>query len=221
MQRVFALILGQCSDTIENRIWSDQHWVDIDQECDVTRLLTLIRDGLYQNTVNLDKTHSMIEADERLNKFRQGDKMSIYKYREKMKSLIDIYAAMGGEPGTTETRITDFMKAIPTKSRDIATEAARDHYLGMMLIIKVDHKHHGALIASLKNQHNLNIQGYPVNSQQAYQMLVDYVPTNSLPSQRDNDGGGISYLQHDDDRTTNDSSRAAGRTRWGGGRSSG
>ena len=27
----------------------------------------------------------------------QGDKMSVYEYREKMKSLIDIYAAMGGE----------------------------------------------------------------------------------------------------------------------------
>ena len=28
--------------------------------------------------------------------------MSIYKYREKMKSLIDIYTGMGGEPGTIE-----------------------------------------------------------------------------------------------------------------------
>ena len=102
MQWVFVLILRQCSDTIKNRICSDQHWSDIDQECDVTRLLTLIRDGLYQNAVNLDKTHAMIKADERLNKFCQGDKMSVYKYREKMKSLIDIYAAMGGEPGTTE-----------------------------------------------------------------------------------------------------------------------
>ena len=54
------------------------------------KLLTLIRDGLYQNAANLDKTHAMIEADKRLNKFHQGDKMSVYKYREKMKSLIDI-----------------------------------------------------------------------------------------------------------------------------------
>ena len=102
MQCVFALILGQCSDTIKNRIRSDQHWADIDQECDVTRLLTLIRDGLYQNAANLDKTHAMIEANKRLNKFHHGEKMSVYEYREKMKSLIDIYAAMGGEPGTTE-----------------------------------------------------------------------------------------------------------------------
>ena len=68
----------------------------------MTKLLTLIHDGLYQNAANLDKTHFMIEADERLNKFCQGDKMSVYEYREKMKSLINIYAAMGGEPGTTE-----------------------------------------------------------------------------------------------------------------------
>ena len=99
MQRVFALFLGQCSDTIKNRICSDQQGSVINQENNVTMLLTLIRDGLYQNTANLDKTHAMIEADERLNKFRQGDKMPVYEYREKMKSLIGIYAAMGGEPG--------------------------------------------------------------------------------------------------------------------------
>ena len=159
VQRVFALILGQCSDTIKNRIRSDQQWLVIDQNCDVIRLLTLIRDGLYQNAANLDKTHAMIEADERLNKFRQGDKMSVYEYREKMKSLIDIYAAMGGEPGTTEARIKDFMERISTDNQELAKEAARDHYLGMMLIIKADRKRYGGLIANLKNQHNQNIQG--------------------------------------------------------------
>ena len=102
MQRVFVLILGQCSDTIKNRICSDQDLSDINQECDITRLLTLIRDGLYQNATYLDKTHPMIKANARLNKFRLGDKMSVYAYIEKMMSLIEIYAAMGGEPGTTE-----------------------------------------------------------------------------------------------------------------------
>ena len=161
MQRVFALILGQCSDTIKNRIHSNQQWSDINQGCDMTKLLTLIRDGLYQNAANLDKTHFMIEADERLNKFRQEDKMSVYEYREKMKSLIDIYAAMGGEPGTTEIQVLDFMERIPTDSRKITKEAARDHYLGMMLIIKADQTRYGGLIASLNNQHNQTIQGYP------------------------------------------------------------
>ena len=118
MQQVFALILRKCSDMIKNRIRSDQQWLDIDQKCDVISLLMLIRDSLYQNAANLDKTHAMIEADERLNKFRQGDKISVYEYREKMKSLIDMYAAMGGEPGTTEARIMDFMVRIPKNNRE-------------------------------------------------------------------------------------------------------
>ena len=221
MQRVFALILGQCSDTIKNRIRSDQQWLDIDQKCDVISLLTLIRDSLYQNAANLDKTHAMIEADERLNKFRQGDKMSVYEYREKMKSLIDIYAAMGGEPGTTETQIMDFMVRIPTDNQEIAKEAARDHYLGMILIIKADRKRYGGLIANLKNQHNQNIQRYPTNSQQAYQMLVDYVLINKIASQRDHHGEGMSYLQHDEDKSAGSATRSTARTGRSGGRGSG
>ena len=86
-----------------------------------------------------------------------------------------------------------------------------------MLVIKADHKWYSALIASLKNQDNQNIQGYLINSQQAYQMLVDYIPTTNLLSQRDNDGGGIAYLQHDDDRTTDNNSHGGGRAGCGGG----
>ena len=114
----------------------------------------------------------------------------------------------------------DFMKKIPTDSRKIAKEAARDHYLGMMLIIKADRKRYGGLIASLKNQHNQNIQGYPTNSQQAYQMLVDYVPPSSASSHHDNHGGGISYLQHDDEKTTHSVSRNTAHSGRSGGRSS-
>ena len=221
MQWVFTLILGQCSDTIKNRIRSDQQWLDIDQKCDVISLLMLIRDGLYQNAANLDKTHAMIEADERLNKFHQGEKMSVYEYREKMKSLIDIYAAMGGEPGTTEAWIKDFMVRISTDNQEIAKEAARDHYLGMMLIIKADWKRYGGLITNLKNQHNQNIQGYPTNSQQAYQMLVDFVPINKIAPQYDHHGEGISYLQHDEDKSTGSATRSAARAGRSGGRGGG
>ena len=144
--------------------------------------------------------------------------MSVYEFREKMKSLIDIYAAMGGEPGTSKPRIPEFMEHIPTDYREIAKEVARDHYLGMMLIIKADWKQYGGLIASLKNLHNQNIQGYPANSQQAYQMLVDYVPTSSVSSQHDNHGGGISYLQHDDEKTMDTMSHSSIRSGRGGGR---
>ena len=91
----------------------------------------------------------------------------------------------------------------------------------MMLIIKADQKRYGGRIASLKNQHNQNIQGYPINSQQAYQMLVDYVPTSNASSHHDNHRGGISYLQHDDEKTTDSVSQNTVRSGRGGGRSSG
>ena len=91
----------------------------------------------------------------------------------------------------------------------------------MMLIIKADRKRYGGLIANLKNQHNQNIQGYPTNSQQAYQMLVDYVPINKIAPQHDHHGDGISYLQHDEDKSTASATRSAARAGRNGGRGGG
>ena len=113
------------------------------------------------------------------------------------------------------------MERILTDDCKIAKEAARDHYLGMMLIIKADRKRYGGLITSLKNQHNQNIHGYPVNSQQAYQMLVDYVLTSTATSHHENHGGAISYLQHDDEKMNDNASRSTVRSGCSGGRSSG
>ena len=65
--------------------------------------------------------------------------MSVYKYREKMKSHIDIYAAMGGESGNTEVRILDFMERIPTDNREIAKEAANRILSKNQILVSCSH----------------------------------------------------------------------------------
>ena len=52
-------------------------------------------------------------------------------------------------------------------------------------------------------------------------MLVDYVPTSNVSSHHDNHGGGISYLQHDDEKMTNNASQSTVRSGQSGGRSRG
>ena len=64
-------------------------------------------------------------------------------------------------------------------------------------------------------------KGYPTNSQQAYQMLVDYVPINKIASQHDHHGEGISYLQHDEDKSTGSVTHSTARTGRSGGRGGG
>ena len=52
-------------------------------------------------------------------------------------------------------------------------------------------------------------------------MLVDYIPTSNVSSHHDNHGGGIYYLQHDDEKTTDNASRSTVCSGRSGGRSSG
>ena len=49
-------------------------------------------------------------------------------------------------------------------------------------------------------------------------MLVDYVPTSSVSSLPDNHGSGISYLQHDDEKTQDTISHSTIQSGRGGGR---
>lgn len=57
----------------------------------VLDLLGLIRQALYTRGTRHEQTHAMADAFDKLGKFLQGPKMSNYDFRDKLKSLIEIY----------------------------------------------------------------------------------------------------------------------------------
>lgn len=125
MQRIFPLILGQCSRTIRDRIEASPEWDGINGGSDVIRLLRLIRRSIYNRSTSRKTTHAFSEAEQAFMCFKQTDKMSNSDYLEKFKSLAEVYEHVGGQLGVTEERILEFLEDPDANDPDDCLAAIR------------------------------------------------------------------------------------------------
>jgi len=88
MQKIFSLVLGQCSRTIRDRLEADANWNTINTGSDIMALLALIRQCMCTQATARHATHSLIDAQVALCKFRQGEKMTNSEHLECLKSPV-------------------------------------------------------------------------------------------------------------------------------------
>jgi hypothetical protein len=100
-ERVFGLVLGQCSRTVRDRIEAAAGWANINQSSDPMGLLALIRQSLFTGSTTRKGVHALIDAETALYKFKQSDRMTNSEYLEKVKGLVEVYEHFGGEPGVS------------------------------------------------------------------------------------------------------------------------
>ena len=65
-QQAYAVILGQCSQTIHDRLSASASWAGIQVNTDLMGLLRLIRESLYTGATTKKPTESLQEAEEGL-----------------------------------------------------------------------------------------------------------------------------------------------------------
>ena len=164
--KAFALILGQCSDMLRSKIESHEDWEAANSGDDPIGLLKIIKHCMVHKTTTRHKAYSMVEAERNLGRFRQGEKMTVEDYRERLVSLIDIYRDVGGNPGNSKMMINEY------GSEEHALEA----YTALVMIDRSDPKRYGDLINDLSNQYTRGINGYPTTISKAFDMLVNYKP---------------------------------------------
>lgn len=76
MEKVFLLVLGQCSRAIRDRLEAAENWDAINNDSDTLELLRLVRQCMYNRATTRKSTHTLWEATNALHKFRQGERMS-------------------------------------------------------------------------------------------------------------------------------------------------
>ena len=134
-------------------------------------------DRARKRATSKKSTHAYIDAEYTLVSFRQPERMSNSAYLEKLKSLVEVFEHLGGEPGTSAARVQQYLGDPNEKDLDILDVAhglAREEYIAVNLIIKSDPKRYRTLIDHLANNYKQGNDGYPTTISRAYNMLENY-----------------------------------------------
>mmetsp|Transcript_1857 Transcript_1857/g.2163 ORF Transcript_1857/g.2163 Transcript_1857/m.2163 type:complete len:316 (+) Transcript_1857:405-1352(+) len=193
--KAFALILGQCSRAVRDRIEASSTWQGINDESDVIGLLKLIRQSIFTGATTRKKGQSLANAELAFYRFRQGDRMSNSEFLEKFKGLVEVVEHFGGAVGQSDERINEHTDTpLQPEEREQAKMKAKDAHLAMLLISMSDPKRYGQLAADLENEHTRGTDGYPTTVTAAYDMLVNYRTPNT-PKFQPQDSGMAFYIE--------------------------
>jgi uncharacterized membrane protein YgcG len=219
--RVYALVLGQCSQALRNRMEAHENWARINEQSGVMELLQLIQTCMIQRQTRQKPTHSLFEAETQVYAFKQRT-LANNEYYERFKDLVTNADRLGGDIGGHSDRIDALLEDIaadpdmPTAvERDQARDRAKDQYLAIMFLMNSDRARYGSLIRDIENEYTRGSDSYPTSLSAAYDYLVNYRGTARTP--HDPDESGIAYYTEDGDRT----GRGRGRSGRGGGRGGG
>eukprot|EP00980_Cylindrotheca_fusiformis_P026588 scaffold16512_cov168-Cylindrotheca_fusiformis.AAC.1 len=100
-EQAFALIFGQCSRPLQDRLIAHPKWNEIKAKCQFIELLEIIRDSLFARGIGQEPDHARIEANMKINSLAQNrDNASVYhaKFRQIVESIMSLGSKIGITP---------------------------------------------------------------------------------------------------------------------------
>jgi hypothetical protein len=198
--QAFAVVLGQCSPTVIDRIKANSLYSAVSDSDDIIGLLRLIRTSMYTGATSKNEMHSLIDTRAKFYAFKQTPRMSNADYLRVFKANVDAIEHLKGDIGTDNAYI---LQRIIDTGGDVAdalivaasTKAVvREEYLAMHFFLHADARRYGSLIANVQNDYVLGTSKYSKTVNRAYDMLVNYVNPSKLGSSDDQDAG-MSFYQ--------------------------
>jgi hypothetical protein len=213
--QVFAIVLGQCSPTVVDRLKANAEWTVVNNGNDLMGLLRLIRTSMYTGATSKNPIQSLLEAQTKFLSFRQGSRMSNAEYLRNFTALSDQVVHLHGELGTDQAYVTTRIREDGDDPDDVDIRASmtltiREEYLAMLFFTHSDTKRFGSLVANAQNDFVSGVDKYPKTVNRAYDMLVNFVNPNKSYNVDDQDAG-MSFYQEGGSRNPDGANRNPGR----------
>ena len=202
--QVFAIVKGQCSPTVVDRIEVSHVCNTIHQQHDLIELPNLIRQSLYTGATTRSPVHALRDAYSHYQSFRQGTWMSSSDYLCEFKALVTTIQQLGGELGMEASRVREQLNNDetamdtnnPSKEEEMrAQNAAHDAFLAVDFLAKSDMKWFGSLLAELENSYTHGVDGYPITLASSFDMIVNYKdPSKYHALAHDANEDGLSFF---------------------------
>ena len=173
----YALIQGQCSDTVLEKVRAQADFVGVHRDRDPIKLLGLIRSVMYQYDSRKHRMVAIIELTN--NMVSQSRHMSDSEYLEKFRTKLSVIESAGGTINLHSGAVDDeLMKATVTTTTaspaQLATAcaAAKGRWEAVSFLLRSDQHRYGKLVQELANDFNKGRDCYPATLYEAYELML-------------------------------------------------
>ena len=113
--RAYALVLGQCSQAVRNRLKAHADWnTTINGGSDMIELLRLIQTCMIQRQTRKHPIHNIVDNEKTILNFKQGRGMSDNDYYQRRWTLLSELAEPWGSKRTASLRNWSMLRLTPT-----------------------------------------------------------------------------------------------------------
>ena len=181
LKSTYALIDGQCSDTLHIKLESRPDYEGIKTTANPIGLLENIKVVMYQFQAKQYGPLALHEAKCHYYTFYQDKNTTCQQYYESFKNNTDVLEYAGGtlswEPALMDAELEAASVIVDFADENelaAAEAAARERVLAIGLLVGSDCRHYGKLLEDLKNDFTQGHNNYPATLQQVYSLLVHW-----------------------------------------------
>jgi hypothetical protein len=179
--QVYALVIGQCSQALWNRMEASKRWNHINEASDIMELFQLVQNCMIQQQTCQKLIHSLLDTEAQVYSFRQKDLMN-NKYYKKFKDLVTNAEWLGSEIRAHLDRVETILEEI-AHDPDMPRENKPMIWLAVLFLMNSDKNWYGSLVHDIKNKYTRGSDMYPTILSAAYNDIVNYQPDSKSSNQ--------------------------------------
>ena len=180
IKRLWALVWGQCSDTIRTRLQALDAYEDMHSASDGLQLLIAIKDLMFNVQEQKYIPLSIHLAKRHLFWLSQG-RNTVDEYYDQFKNQTDVLEHIGAGIGDDEAIMKQVLRS-QGSDVDEATEAQEEaaetegtqSYLALAFLMESDQSRFGRLLENLENDFTAGNDNYPKTLTDAYNVLLEW-----------------------------------------------
>jgi len=202
--RAYALVLGQCSQALSNRLEADTEWDHVNTSSNLIGLLKLIQQCMIQRQTCKYNVHMVFDAEYAFYTLQQGRHMSNHDYYTKFKDVVKTLEGLGGKVGAQPSRVTTALREIGVADPNAAnpaqitraTNLAKERYYALRFFLGCDKRRYKSLVRGIENQFTYGTNSYPQTLSAAYDYIVNFKPERGGGAITDE--SGVAFYNEDD-----------------------
>jgi hypothetical protein len=180
---LFAVILEQCSTSVENKLKGSPGYLDANCTHDCYWLILTLKNICHNFKHHKYKFNSLIAAKQALFNYRQHHSQPTTAYHDGFCELVNVLETYGGSIHNSD----DTAPKHDPLFTALTTDAERDYYmrdrnLAALYLHNADSGRFGKLGTDLEHAYSVGQNEYPVTLQLMHELLLAHEPTVITPS---------------------------------------